>query len=218
MNLKRLDLEKFYQEGNAYYQQMGTNAPFGLGGVILITPMQTVGVYNKEALDINGIMVPGLGGHGDTVDLVLANMFGLKLEGNNFKRDRILKSAISGKELNYVYMTLTNSLAGKNAVVEIPAKISEAEFNELVKFSKIFSALGVETSALISSFDPTKEAGGPDFNTSKYEISDVSLEKALSYLNNKSNAVVSDINLANVYGKENLYRYEMEEMVTAKIR
>lgn len=32
MNLKRLDLEKFYQEGNAYYQQMGTNAPFGLGG------------------------------------------------------------------------------------------------------------------------------------------------------------------------------------------
>ena len=29
MNLKRLDLEKFYQEGNAYYQQMGTNAPFG---------------------------------------------------------------------------------------------------------------------------------------------------------------------------------------------
>ena len=128
------------------------------------------------------------------------------------------KSAISGKELNYVYMTLTNSLAGKNAVVEIPAKISETEFNELVKFSKIFSALGVETSALISSFDPTKEAGGPDFNTSKYEISDVSLEKALSYLNNKSNAVVSDINLANVYGKENLYRYEMEEMVTAKTR
>ena len=120
--------------------------------------------------------------------------------------------------MNYVYIVLTNSLAGKNAVVEIPAKISGAEFNELVKFSKIFLALGVETSALISSFDPTKEAGGPDFNTSKYEISDVSLDKALSYLNNKSNAVVSDINLANVYGKENLYRYEMEEMATAKTR
>lgn len=72
----------------------------GWGGVILITPMQTIGVYNKDALDINGIMVPGLGGHGDTGDLVLANMFGLKLEGNNFKRNRILKSAISGKELN----------------------------------------------------------------------------------------------------------------------
>lgn len=214
MNLKRLDLEKFYQEGNAYYQQMGTNAPFGLGGVILITPMQTIGVYNKEALDINGIMVPGLGGHGDTVDLVLANMFGLKLEGNNFKRDRILKSAISGKELNYVYMTLTNSLAGKNAVVEIPAKISEAEFNELVKFSKIFSALGVETSALISSFDPTKKDGGA-YDVNNNEISDVSLEGALNYLRTNK-MVLPDINLYNVYKKENLYKYQEEEVIRTR--
>ena len=50
MNLKRLDLEKFYQEGNAYYQQMGTNAPFGLGGVILITPMQRLGFIIKMLL------------------------------------------------------------------------------------------------------------------------------------------------------------------------
>lgn len=214
MNLKRLDLEKFYQEGNAYYQQMGTNAPFGLGGVILITPMQTIGVYNKEAIDINGIMVPGLGGHGDTVDLVLANMFGLKLEGNNFKRDRILKSAISGKELNYVYMTLTNSLAGKNAVVEIPAKISEAEFNELVKFSKIFSALGVETSALISSFDPTKKDGGA-YDVNNNEISDVSLEGALNYLRTNK-MVLPDINLYNVYKKENLYKYQEEEVIRTR--
>ena len=156
MSLKKLDLEEFYQEENAYYQQMGTNAPFGLGGVILITPMQTIGVYNEEALDINGLMVPGLGGHGKTVDLVLAKMFDLKLEGNDIKRNKILKTAITGKQLNYIYIVLTNSLAGKKAMVEIPAKIDEKEFNELVKLSKIFSLLGVETKALISGFDPTK--------------------------------------------------------------
>ena len=57
MSLKKLDLEEFYQEKNAYYQQMGTNAPFGLGGVILITPIQTIGVYNQETMDIEGNMV-----------------------------------------------------------------------------------------------------------------------------------------------------------------
>ena len=211
MNLKKLDLEEFYQEINAYYQQMGTNAPFGLGGVILITPMQTIGVYNKETLDINGIMVPGLGGHGDTVDLVLANMFGLKLEGNNFKRNRILKSAISGKELNYVYMVLTNSLAGKQAMVEIPAKIDEKEFNELSKLSKIFSLLGVKTKALISSFDPTKKDGG-NYDINNNVVSDVSLEGALNYLR-VNNMVLPDINLYNVYKKENICEYQDEKEV-----
>ena len=51
MSLKKLDLEEFYQEENAYYQQMCTNAPFGLGGVVLITPIQSIGVYNEEALN-----------------------------------------------------------------------------------------------------------------------------------------------------------------------
>lgn len=86
MNLKMLNLEEFCKDDNASCQQMGTNDLFGLGGVILITPMQTIGVYNEEALDINGVMVPGLGGHGKTVDLVLDKMFALKLEDNDFKR------------------------------------------------------------------------------------------------------------------------------------
>ena len=173
--------------------------------------MQTIGVYNKETLDINGIMVPGLGGHGETVDLVLANIFGLKLEGNNFKRDRILKSAISGKELNYVYMTLTNSLAGKQAMVEIPAKIDEKEFNELSKLSKIFSLLGVKTKALISSFDPTKKDGG-NYDINNNVVSDVSLEGALNYLR-VNNMVLPDINLYNVYKKENRWKYQDEKEV-----
>lgn len=212
MSLKKLDLEEFYQEKNAYYQQMGTNAPFGLGGVVLITPTQTIGVYNEEALDINGVMVPGLGGHGKTVDLVLAQMFDLKLEGNDFKKNKILKTAITGKQLNYVYIVLTNSLAGKLAMVEIPAKIDEKEFNELVKLSKIFSLLGVETKALISSFDPTKKDGGA-YDVNNNEISDVSLEEALNYLRT-SNMVLPDINLYNVYKKENLYKYQEEVIRT----
>ena len=214
MSLKKLDLEEFYQEKNAYYQQMGTNAPFGLGGVVLITPTQTIGVYNEEALDINGVMVPGLGGHGKTVDLVLAQMFDLKLEGNDFKKNKILKTAITGKQLNYVYIVLTNSLAGKLAMVEIPAKIDEKEFNELVKLSKIFSLLGVETKALISSFDPTKKDGGA-YDVNNNEISDVSLEGALNYLRT-NNMVLPDINLYNVYKKENLYKYQEEEVIRTR--
>lgn len=214
MSLKKLDLEEFYQEGNAYYQQMGTNAPFGLGGVVLITPMQTIGVYNEEALDINGVMVPGLGGHGKTVDLVLAQMFDLKLEGNDFKRNKTLKTAIIGKQLNYIYIVLTNSLAGKKAMVEIPAKIDEKEFNELVKLNKIFSLLGVETKALISSFDPTKKDGGA-YDVNNNEISGVSLEGALNYLRT-NNMVLPDINLYNVYKKENICEYQEEEVIRTR--
>lgn len=169
MNLKMLNLEEFYKDDNASCQQMGTNVPFGLGGVILITPIQTISVYNEEALDINGVMVPGLGGHGKTVDLVLAKMFALKLEGNDFKKIKILKPAITGKQLNYIYIVLTNSLAGKRALVEIPAKIDEKELNELDELSKIFSLLGVETKALITSFDPTKQDGG-DYDVNNNEI------------------------------------------------
>ena len=211
MSLKKLDLEEFYQDENAYYQQMGTNAPFGLGGVVLITPTQTIGVYNEEALDINGVMVPGLGGHGKTVDLVLAQMFDLKLEGNDFKKNKILKTAIIGKQLNYIYIVLTNSLAGKKAMVEIPAKIDEKEFNELVKLNKIFSLLGVETKALISSFDPTKKDGGA-YDVNNNEISDVSLEGALNYLRTNK-MVFPDINLYNVYKKENRWEYQDEKEV-----
>ena len=214
MSLKKLDLEEFYQEENAYYQQMGTNAPFGLGGVILITPMQTIGVYNEEALDINGLMVPGLGGHGKTVDLVLAKIFDLKLEGNDIKRNKILKTAITGKQLNYIYIVLTNSLAGKLAMVEIPAKIDEKEFNELAKLSKIFSLLGVETKALISSFDPTKKDGGA-YDVNNNEISDVSLEGALNYLRTNK-MILPDINLYNVYKKENICEYQEEEVIRTR--
>ena len=214
MSLKKLDLEEFYQEENAYYQQMGTNAPFGLGGVILITPKQTIGVYNEEALDMNGLMVPGLGGHGKTVDLVLAKMFDLKLEGNDIKKNKILKTAITGKQLNYIYIVLTNSLAGKLAMVEIPAKIDEKEFNELVKLSKIFSLLGVETKALISGFDPTKKDGGA-YDVNNNEISDASLEGALNYLRTNK-MVLPDINLYNVYKKENLYKYQEEEVIRTR--
>ena len=214
MSLKKLDLEEFYQEKNAYHQQMGTNAPFGLGGVVLITPTQTIGVYNEEALDINGVMVSGLGGHGKTVDLVLAKMFDLKLEGNDFKKNKILKTAITGKQLNYIYIVLTNSLAGKLAMVEIPAKIDEKEFNELVKLNKIFSLLGVETKALISSFDPTKKDGGA-YDVNNKEISDVSLEGALNYLRTNK-MVLPDINLYNVYKRENLYKYQEEEVIRTR--
>lgn len=215
MNLKMLNLEEFYKDDNASCQQMGTNDPFGLGGVILITPIQTIGVYNEEALDINGVMVPGLGGHGKTVDLVLAKMFDLKLEGNDFKKNKILKTAITGNQLNYIYIVLTNSLAGKQALVEIPAKIDEKEFNELVKLSKIFSLLGVETKALISSFDPTKKDGG-DYDVNNNEISDVPLEEALNYLRTNKGKVFPEINLFNVYKKENIYEYQEEEVIRTR--
>lgn len=211
MNLKMLNLEEFYKDDNAFCQQMGTNVPFGLGGVILITPIQTISVYNEEALDINGVMVPGLGGHGKTVDLVLAKMFALKLEGNDFKKNKILKPAITGKQLNYIYIVLTNSLAGKQALVEIPAKIDEKELNELDELSKIFSLLGVETKALITSFDPTKKDGG-DYDVNNNEISNVPLEEALNYLRTNKGKVFPEINLFNVYKKENIYEYQEEEV------
>ena len=99
-------------------------------------------------------------------------------------------------------------------MVEIPAKIDEKEFNELVKLSKIFSLLGVETKALITSFDPTKKDGG-DYDVNNNKISDVSLEGALNYLK-INNMVLPDINLCNVYKMENTYEYQEEEAIRTR--
>ena len=115
-------------------------------------------------------------------------------------------------------MILTNSKAGKLATIEIPAKISKREFEELVKFNNIFSLLGVETKALISSFDVTKIDGGPDYNVNNNEVFEVPLAAALSYLSTNEGMVLPEINLCNVYKKENLYRYETEEQEVLKTR
>ena len=77
-----------------------------------------------------------------------------------------------------------------------------------------FSLLGVETKALISSFDPTKKDGGA-YDVNNNEISDVSLEGALNYLRTNK-MVLPDINLYNVYKKENLYKYQEEEVIRTR--
>ena len=68
MELKQLDINEFYREENAYYIKKGMSVPEGLGSLILITPKQTIGVYNIPGLDNSKEMVDGLGSHGETLD------------------------------------------------------------------------------------------------------------------------------------------------------
>lgn len=84
--MKKLNLEEFYQEENAYYQPLRSKIPEGLGACILITPSQTVAVYNTEAKDINGDDIIGLGPHADTYYNIILNIFGQTMKKSNLEK------------------------------------------------------------------------------------------------------------------------------------
>ena len=158
MNLKKLDIEQFYQEGNANYIKAGEKYPYGLGATILITPKQMIMVYNQEALSSEGEMVTGLGSHSDTLETIFANIFNLSLEGNFNKKNKVLNEAIYGGSLNYIFVDLVNQIGELFAVFELPAKISLKEFAYLMVLNEKLKSLdlGIKTLATISSFDPTQ--------------------------------------------------------------
>lgn len=158
MNLKKLDIDQFYQEENANYTKAGEKYPYGLGATILITPKQMIMVYNKEALSIEGKMVTGLGSHSDTLETIFANIFNLSLEGNFNKKNKVLNEAIYGGSLNYIFVDLVNQIGELFAVFELPAKISLKEFAYLMVLNEKLKSLdlGIKTLATISSFDPTQ--------------------------------------------------------------
>lgn len=215
MSLKKLDLEEFYKKGNANYQKPNTTLPEGIGAVILITPKHEISVYNKEAVDIDGNLVKGLGSHGDTIELILANIFGVTLVGNNFKKNKILNEVISGKELNYVYIRLTNSIAGKQACIEIPYKINQYQIAGLNKLNNEFIRLGVETYVSVTRYDPTKDKDNNDYFNK--DVTDISLQEALDYFANHSSQVLSTLDIKNASRLESEYTY-LEELDSSKTR
>ena len=139
----------------------------------------------------------------------------MQLEGNDYKKNKILNKAVRGTHLNYVYIILTNSLAGKTAVIEIPYKISEKELAELSRINNILTSLGVETMALISNFDPTQDKGGNYFNEGNTnELTNVTLSEALNYLNGQNaDRVPPTMTRCNVHSEEHFYTYQEEKAI-----
>lgn len=199
--MKRLDLEEFYQDGNQYYQGFNNSIPEGLGGVILITDKQSIGVYNVSKKDINGNDVIGLGGHGSTVESILASIFNVQLDGNSNKRMRMLNQAIPGCEFNYVYVRLVNEINNKFVTVQIPGLVNEYQYGKLVELNGIFKSLGVKTYAEITRYNPNKMNYDDTFADVKLD----SLDDALMYLKNNNK-----IGVLNGNDKEILYKYDEE--------
>lgn len=199
--MKRLDLEEFYQDGNQYYQGFNNSIPEGLGGVILITDKQSIGVYNVSKKDINGNDVIGLGSHGSTVENILASIFNVQLEGNSNKRMRMLNQAIPGVEFNYVYVRLVNEINNKFVTVQIPGLVNEYQYGKLVELNGIFKSLGVRTYAEITRYNPNKI----DYDDTFADVKLDSLDDALMYLKNNNK-----IRVLNGNDKEILYKYDEE--------
>ena len=199
--MKRLDLEEFYQDSNQYYQGFNNNIPEGLGGVILITDKQSIGVYNVSKKDINGNDVIGLGGHGSTVESILASIFNVQLEGNSNKRMRMLNQAIPGCEFNYVYVRFVNEINNKFVTVQIPGLVNEYQYGKLVELNGIFKSLGVRTYAEITRYNPNKM----DYDDTFVDVKLDSLDDALMYLKNNNKIGVLKGN-----DKEILYKYDEE--------
>lgn len=199
--MKRLDLEEFYQDSNQYYQGFNNSIPEGLGGVILITDKQSVGVYNVSKKDINGNDIIGLGGHGSTVESILASIFNVQLEGNSNRRMRLLNQAIPGCEFNYVYVRFVNEINNKFVTVQIPGLVNEYQYGKLVELNGIFKSLGVKTYAEITRYNPNKM----DYDDTFVDVKLDSLDDALAYLKNNNK-----IRVLNGNDKEILYKYDEE--------
>lgn len=199
--MKRLDLEEFYQDSNQYYQGFNNSIPEGLGGVILITDKQSIGVYNVSKKDINGNDVIGLGSHGSTVESILASIFNVQLEGNSNKRMRLLNQAIPGCEFNYVYIRLVNEIGNKFVTVQIPGLVNEYQYGKLVELNGIFKSLGVRTYAEITRYNPNKM----DYDDTFVDVKLDSLDDALAYLKSDNK-----IGVLNGNDKEILYKYDEE--------
>ena len=199
--MKSLDLKEFYQDSNQYYQGFNNSIPEGLGGVILITAKQSIGVYNVSKKDINGNDVIGLGSHGSTVESILASIFKLQLVGNSNRRMRMLNQAIPGVEFNYVYIRLVNEINNKFVTVQIPGLVNEYQYGKLVELNGIFKSLGVRTYAEITRYNPNKMNYDDTFTDVKLD----SLDDALMYLKNNNK-----IRVLNGNDKETLYKYDEE--------
>lgn len=199
--MKRLDLEEFYQDSNQYYRGFNNSIPEGLGGVILITDKQSIGVYNVSKKDINGNDIVGLGSHGSTVESILASIFNVQLEGNSNRRMRLLNQAIPGVEFNYVYIRLVNEIGNKFVTVQIPGLVNEYQYGKLVELNGIFKSLGVRTYAEITRYNPNKM----DYDDTFVDVKLDSLDEALMYLKNNNKIGVLKGN-----DKEILYKYDEE--------
>lgn len=199
--MKRLDLEEFYQDSNQYYQGFNNSIPEGLGGVILITDKQSIGVYNVSKKDINGNDIVGLGSHGSTVESILASIFNVQLEGNSNRRMRLLNQAIPGCEFNYVYIRLVNEIGNKFVTVQIPGLINEYQYGKLTALNDIFKILNVKTYAEITGYNPNKM----DYDDTFADVKLNSLGDALMYLKKNNKIEVLKFN-----EKEILYKYDEE--------
>lgn len=199
--MKRLDLEEFYQDSNQYYRGFNNSIPEGLGGVILITDKQSIGVYNVSKKDINGNDIIGLGSHESTVESILASIFNVQLEGNSNRRMRMLNQAIPGVEFNYVYIRLVNEIGNKFVMVQIPGLVNEYQYGKLVELNGIFKSLGVRTYAEITRYNPNKI----DYDDTFVDVKLDSLDDALAYLKSDNKIRVLKGN-----DKEILYKYDEE--------
>ena len=185
MNLRKLDLEEFFQEGNGGYTAYESAYPEGLGASILITPKKMIEVYNKPALDKTRVLVPGLGSHGDTLEIILAAIFNLELQGSYLKKQRILNDAIEGGVFNYIFVRLVNQIDNPYITVECPCCINSKEYDCLKNLNARIKALSFRIIPMVTiyNYDPTNGDFEPGDKKELY--SGISLDEALAYFADK---------------------------------
>lgn len=211
--MKKLDLEEFYQEENAYYKK-AQEENTGLHATILITPKQTVAVYNNKALDCNGTYVAGLESHESTSLDIIANLFHQTLKGDTDQKIfTINHDILKGVDLNYVVIRLTNSQV-KTAHAEIPVIINQYQADQLKQIAKHLTALNVSQQALIHPFNPELCSYHP--NLSEQRFLEDGLNAALNY--QKTNQrIKKDLHIKNAYYPEYTFSaYDQEKINSLK--
>lgn len=212
--MKKLNLEEFYQEGNAYYQPLRSKIPEGLGACILITPSQTVAVYNTEAKDINGDDIIGLGSHADTYYNIILNIFGQTNEEEQFRKARFInKNVLKYITLNYIVFRLVID-SSKYAIAEIPAYINEYQYAALQEVNLALKELNVERLCSITDYNPITGTSDPTAKRCYFEEEN-GLEEGLTFLK-EQNRIQKNITIANALYEERKFNAYDEEL-TSKI-
>lgn len=187
--LKQLDYKEFFCQENKMITSKD-KSEVGLGALGLITPNQSIQVYNIPAENDQGKLVYGLGSHMATFHHILNEIYDLKLKlsQNSITQMSQIKKALPNIfETNYIYIRYINTFYEQVAAILIPPYITSFEYQCLEDIAKELKENNVKICSSIREFDPRNNK--PLDNDKKYNNSSENIEDILAFLKNNNRII-----------------------------
>lgn len=158
--MKQLDFEKFFFKPKI---KMSKNSrDNALGATILLTPNQSINVYNVADNDSMGNLIDGLGTHILTYDKLLAYIYGLDYDSDDVDYlEFILDNYNKNYLVDYIHISLVSDYYSTSFIINSPKYITNYEYHELVslnEYLKRFSNIKFSNIIFINGYDPVNNS------------------------------------------------------------